>query len=97
MFVAVTKISNLPPQARDHMLAAFRKAAPDLKGFAGFLGFELWHNDDTLEAVSRWESREAMEAYAKSGMFAAHHGPDTGAPATHGAAVIESYEGEVVV
>ncbi|MDQ6672535.1 MAG: antibiotic biosynthesis monooxygenase [Chloroflexota bacterium] len=77
MFIAVTKITA-PAAAQERMVEGFRRGGPDLKHFPGFVGFELWRNDDTLEAVSRWESREAMEAYRASPAFGAHHGPGTG-------------------
>ncbi len=97
MFVTVTRV-QLPKERLDRMAEAFRQGARDLKQFPGFLGFELWRNDDTLEAVSRWESREAMEAYSRSDAFRAHHGRG----ATEGAAhpmpgQIEYFDGEVVV
>lgn len=101
MFIAVTRVTA-PKEATDRMAEAFRKAAPDLKQFPGFLGFELWRDEETLQAVSRWESRAAMEAYSKSGMFGAHHG-GAGAPAQgqgegqgRGAGAVAYYEGEVL-
>jgi heme-degrading monooxygenase HmoA len=75
------------------MVEGFRRGGPELKKFPGFLGFELWRNDDTLEAVSRWESRDAMEAYRSSPMFGAHHGPG---PSTVTAETV-SFDAEVVV
>ncbi len=83
MFISVTKI-KLPKEPMEQMAQAFRRGAQDLKQFPGFLGFELWLNEDTLEAVSRWESREAMEAYSHSDIFQAHHSGVAGA-AGHGA------------
>jgi heme-degrading monooxygenase HmoA len=95
MFIAVTRV-KLPKEPMERMAEAFRKHAPDLKQFPGFLGLELWTNEDTLEAVSRWESREAMEAYRKSGMFQAHHGGGTGAQGA-GAGQVEYYTGEALI
>jgi|GEM_PF-1098083 len=83
MFIAVTRV-KLPKEPMERMAEAFRRGAQDLKQFPGFLGFELWLNEDTLEAVSRWESREAMEAYSRSDIFQAHHGGAASA-AGHGA------------
>ena len=98
MFIAVTRVKLLRP-ALEHMAQAFRKNAADMKQFAGFLGLELWTNEDTLEAVSRWESREAMEAYSQSSAFQAHHGHGAaaGAPQGPGAGSVEYYTGEVLV
>ena len=80
MFIAVTRV-KLPKPALEHMAEAFRRNAGDMKQFAGFLGLELWTNEDTLEAVSRWESREAMEVYSQSSAFQSHHGHGSGAGA----------------
>jgi heme-degrading monooxygenase HmoA len=92
MFIAVTRITA-PAQAQQRMIEGFRRGAPELKQFPGFVGFELWCNAETLEAVSRWESREAMEAYRASPMFGSHHsGPGAGQA---GEAV--SFDAEVVV
>ncbi len=100
MFITVTRIAA-PPEALDRMASAFKQAAPDLKQFAGFLGFELWRDADSLQAVSRWQSREAMEGYAASGVFSAHHGGQSGAPSQGqsgggGGGSVTYYEGEVV-
>jgi heme-degrading monooxygenase HmoA len=93
MFIAVTRI-KAPQAAQARMVEGFRRGGPELKRFPGFLGFELWTNADTLEAVSRWESREAMEAYRASPMFGAHHGPGTGSDIT---AETVAFDAETVV
>jgi heme-degrading monooxygenase HmoA len=92
MFIAVTRITA-PPQAQERMVEGFRRGAPELKRFPGFLGFELWRNDQTLEAVSRWESREAMQAYRDSPMFGSHHS----GPGASQAGQVVSFDAEVVV
>lgn len=95
MFVAVTRISA-PPQAQERIVEGFRRGGPELKRFPGFLGLELWRNDTTLEAVSRWESRAAMEAYRNSPMFGGHHsGTGAGQPGQGGETV--SFDAETVV
>jgi heme-degrading monooxygenase HmoA len=98
MFIAVTRITA-PSAAQERMVEGFRRGGPELKHFPGFLGFELWRNDTTLEAVSRWESREAMEGYRSSPIFGAHHGPGTSAEtsAGPGGAEVVSFDAEVVV
>lgn len=75
MFVTVTRIEG---EKLDRAAEGFRRGAPDLKRFPGFLGFELWRSEGVLEAVARWESRAAMEAYAHSDEFRAHHGHAAG-------------------
>jgi heme-degrading monooxygenase HmoA len=94
MYVSVTTI-KLPREQMDRVTAAFRRSAPDLKQFSGFLGLELWTSEDTLQAVARWESREAMEAYTKSESFRAHHGGPAGQQGPGGQ--VAGYEAEVVI
>ncbi len=97
MFIAVTRV-KLPKEALERMAEGFRRNAPDMKQFPGFLGMELWTNEDTLEAVSRWESREAMENYSRSSAFQAHHGRSAGAQGPGaGAGQVEYYTGEVLI
>jgi heme-degrading monooxygenase HmoA len=99
MFIAVTTITA-PSEALTRMAEAFRRSAPDLMQFAGFVGLELWRGEGTLRAVSRWESRDAMAAYAASDTFHSHHGQAAGAqPSTHGAATshVEYYDGELII
>lgn len=93
MFVAVTRI-KVPNHAQERMVDGFRRGAVELKRFPGFVGFELWRNDDTLEAVSRWQSREAMERYRASPMFAAHHGPGSSSEVS---AEVVAFDAETVV
>jgi len=81
MFIAVTRI-KAPSAAQDRMVEGFLRGGPELRRRPGFLGFELWRNDETLEAVSRWESREAMDAYRNSPIF----GSTTGRARAHAAA-----------
>ncbi len=74
MFIAVNKIAA-PKSQQQRMSEAFERHAPSLKQLPGFLHFALWYGeDDTLLAVSSWESREAFEGYANSPMFKQHHG-----------------------
>jgi heme-degrading monooxygenase HmoA len=93
MFIAVTRI-KAPKEAQERMVEGFRRGGPELKRFPGFLGFELWRNPDTLEAVSRWESRQDMEAYRESPLFGGHHGPGT---STGIAAETVTFDAETVV
>lgn len=74
MFIAVNRISA-PAGMVQKMIEGFRHAAPEMKRFGGFLGLELWTSPEgVIEAVSRWETREALDEYLKHDIFAAHHG-----------------------
>lgn len=101
MFIAVTSV-KLPKERLDRMAEGFRRAAPDMQQFSGFLGLELWRSEDTLKAVSRWESRQAMEVYSHSALFRTHHGGPAGGGETTGgqgpgAGQVAYYDGEVVI
>ena len=91
MFIAVTKV-KAPQEAIDRMMMGFKHAAPAMKQFSGFHGLELWRGEDTLHAVSRWESREAMEVYSNSDLFRAHHGGGQGPGGQ-----VEYFDAEVVI
>ncbi|MFL5625664.1 MAG: antibiotic biosynthesis monooxygenase family protein [Ktedonobacteraceae bacterium] len=74
MFIAVNKITS-PAAQQQAMIEAFEKSAPAMKQFKGFLGLELWiAEDNAILAVSRWESKAALEEYTNSVMFKQHHG-----------------------
>jgi heme-degrading monooxygenase HmoA len=94
MFIAVTRI-KAPSEVQERMVEGFRRGGPELTRFPGFVGFELWRNADTLEAVSRWESQQAMEAYRASPLFGGHHGPGTGTGGVEAETV--TFDSETVV
>lgn len=94
MFIAVNRIAA-PQEAMERMTEGFRRNAPSLKEFAGFISFELWRGETTLEAVSKWESREAYETWRNSENFLASHAGARGGQSSGSAAAF--YEGEVVV
>ena len=95
MFIVVNSISAAEP-ALTVMIEAFRKTAPDLRQFEGFLAFEVWREEGTLLAISKWTSREAFMAYPRSEVFQRHHKGMTADQAVN-AAVIKMYEGEVLL
>lgn len=71
MYIVVNKI---PGEAKG-MVAAFKQAAPDMKKFSGYLGMEIWESEDgSLQAVSRWTSKEALAEYTSHAAFQQHHG-----------------------
>ncbi|HEX6481428.1 MAG TPA: antibiotic biosynthesis monooxygenase family protein [Ktedonobacteraceae bacterium] len=74
MYIVVNKIS-VPADHRQAMVEGFKHALPGMKRFSGFLGFELWTAEDgTVQAVSRWESKEAVDEYLQNDLFRQHHG-----------------------
>lgn len=90
MYIAVNSVPAHP-----HVREAFKRAAPDMKQLAGFLGLEIWEAaDGSLQAVSRWESKEAMDVYLNHQAFKQHHG---GASSAGLAAEITYYNSEVII
>ncbi|MFX3623378.1 MAG: antibiotic biosynthesis monooxygenase [Ectobacillus sp.] len=75
MFIAVNTIEVQDPERMKEM---FRKAAPHLNHFEGFLGFELWETEGKILAVARWESKEHFDKYLASDMFKQQHGGASG-------------------
>ncbi|HLI88261.1 MAG TPA: antibiotic biosynthesis monooxygenase family protein [Ktedonobacteraceae bacterium] len=73
MIVAVNKI--MAPEAhRQHIIEHFEREAPRMKQFKGFLGMEIWAGEDnTLQVISRWESKEAIEEYTRNPIFQEQH------------------------
>ncbi len=97
MFISVNTISA-PKEHMERMVEGFRRNAPDMKRFAGFLGLEIWKGEETLQAVSRWESHEAFEAYLSSETFRSHHGGAAGDSRQGGSVSTRAatYEGEIL-
>lgn len=94
MFIATNRIV-LPIEQQDKMIEAFRRSAPGLKQFPGFLSFEIWISDDRshLLATSHWASREAYDNYVNSEIFRQHHG-GASSEQMHPHASITYYSGE---
>ena len=92
MYISVTRIAGAPPQAVDRMVEGFRQGARDLTKFDGFLGFEIWRNEEGLEAVSKGVSKAAMEGYTNSADFGAHHGSGAARPGSS----VAYYDAEVL-
>ena len=97
MFIAVNRIAA-PPEAMDRMAGAFRQNAESLKRFAGFIAFELWRDERTLEAVSKWESRAAFETWRTSDDFLASHASGRGGQGGQGSgSTVAYYECDLMV
>ncbi|HEX9035842.1 MAG TPA: antibiotic biosynthesis monooxygenase [Ktedonobacterales bacterium] len=93
MFVAVNRIAA-PQEAMDRMTEAFRRNATSLKDFEGFIAFELWRGESSLDAVSKWESRAAYDAWRTSDNFLAAHAGGRGGQS--GGSSVAFYEGETI-
>ncbi len=74
MYIVVNTIS-VPEAQRQAVIEGFKHALPGMKRFNGFLGMEIWTGEDgSMQAISRWNSREAMEEYLQNDLFKQHHG-----------------------
>lgn len=74
MFVVVNRFVAPAGQAQA-VVEGFRQAAPAMRQFAGFRGIEIWTaDDDTVQVISRWDSREALDDYRQHDLFRQHHG-----------------------
>lgn len=75
MFIAVNKLAGPGTEHGEAILQGFRQAIPGMKQFKGFRGLELWTDaDGSISAISRWDSKEALEEYTSSPLFGHHHG-----------------------
>ncbi|RAV12664.1 antibiotic biosynthesis monooxygenase family protein [Paenibacillus contaminans] len=92
MYIAVNTIEVPNP---DMMKPMFRQNAGMMKQFAGFAGLELWSDAGSLKVVTRWENKEAFEAYLNSEFFAKSHGGTRGEDARKQARV-EYFDAEVL-
>jgi heme-degrading monooxygenase HmoA len=73
MYIAMNRIAA-PGGHSQAMIEGFKHALPAMKRFNGFLGLELWTAEDgTVNAVSRWASKEALDEYLKNDLFKQHH------------------------
>jgi len=73
MYIAVNRIAT-PEGQLQAMIEGFKHAAPGMKRFSGFLGLELWTAEDgSINAVSRWASKEALDEYLQNDLFHQHH------------------------
>ncbi|GCE10827.1 antibiotic biosynthesis monooxygenase family protein [Tengunoibacter tsumagoiensis] len=77
MFIAVNTIAG--PGGNERMLEGFKHATPAMKQFTGFLGLEIWTAPDgSMQAISRWTSKEALDEYIHNSLFRSHHGGASG-------------------
>jgi len=96
MNIVLTKIYFLADQ-RQAIVYDFKHALPSMKRFSGFLGFELWTAEDgTVQAVSRWESKEAVDEYLQNDLFRQHHGGSAGPQENASNQVTTRYTAEVL-
>ncbi|HLI09149.1 MAG TPA: antibiotic biosynthesis monooxygenase family protein [Ktedonobacteraceae bacterium] len=73
MYIVVNMIS-VPEAQRQAVIEGFKQALPSMKRFNGFLGMEVWTAEDgSMQAISRWDSKEAMEEYLQNDLFKQHH------------------------
>lgn len=93
MYIVANAIPN-----NQATIDAFKRAAPGMKQFSGFLGLEIWEAaDGTMQAISRWTSKEALEEYTSNQAFRQHHGGGGGGAPAHGQPQATYYTSEVII
>jgi heme-degrading monooxygenase HmoA len=68
MYVSVSRL-RVEPARSDELVAAFQRRAGLVESHGGFIDLQVWRSDrDPSEVlmVSRWEDRDAFEAYMRS-------------------------------
>ena len=96
MYIAVNKIA-VPEDRRQAVVEGFKHAAPGMKRFSGFRGLELWTAEDgSILAVSRWDSKEALDEYLQNDLFRQHHGGPPSQQANVPNQVTTHYTAEVI-
>jgi heme-degrading monooxygenase HmoA len=97
MHIVVNKVAA-PASQQQAVIEGFEKAAPAMKRFKGFLGLEIWiAEDNSILAVSRWESKAALEEYTSNPMFRSHHGGESSQQRSGSDQVTTYYAGHTIV
>jgi heme-degrading monooxygenase HmoA len=97
MLIVVNKVA-VPASQRQAVIEGFEKAAPTMKQFKGFLGLEVWTaEDNSILAISRWESKAALEEYTSNPMFRSHHGGESSQQRGGSDQVTTYYTGHTIV
>ncbi|WP_119067574.1 antibiotic biosynthesis monooxygenase family protein [Rubrobacter indicoceani] len=62
--------------AEDQVVGRFAESRGNVRGFPGFVSMEVLKDEGEVLVVTRWETREAFDAWVASDDFkAAHSGP----------------------
>ncbi|SEG78326.1 antibiotic biosynthesis monooxygenase [Paenibacillus sp. UNC499MF] len=93
MYIAVNTI-EVPNPAQ--MVEMFRKQAPNMKELQGFLGLEVWTDEQAIKVITKWENKEAFEAYTQSEVFKRSHGGH-GGQEMKPKARLSYFEGETLI
>lgn len=92
MFVAVNTIQVENPA---QMVQMFRMQASGMKDLPGFRGLELWTDEKSIKAITRWDDRKAFEGYVNSDVFKKSHGGASGHE-MRPKAQLDYYESEIL-
>lgn len=92
--VVVMNVLRVPEAAKPKMAEMFARAADHMKEIQGFVDFQFLNavGEDKQVVYTKWETREAFEAWRKSDAFSRAHSSERtdGSPATGSA--VEMYE-----
>lgn len=90
-WVLVNRISVQSPQEADQIVEAFRHRAGKVDRQAGFLGIEVWREENGKEVLvsTRWRTREDFQNWLHGPAFQQAHARAKGSP---GEAAGSAYE-----
>ena len=91
MLVVMVRIPVGSEEEAERLVGRFRNRAGLVDNQPGFMGFELLRGEGECVSMTRWASREALDAWMKSQAHAQAHG---GGPPPSGAGHWRSEGGE---
>ena len=92
--IAITNSLPVKPDAADAIVERFAESEGHVQGFPGFVSMEVLRSDDAAEVlvITRWESREAFDAWVGSEEFRQAHGHGGSGDSLTGRPKMTSYE-----
>ncbi len=87
-------INRLPVKegAADQVVERFAGSGGHVQGFPGFVSMEVLRADDEVLVITRWQDREAFDAWVGSEEFKQAHGKGGGSDLMRGRPQMGSYD-----
>lgn len=92
MYITVT---NIEAKNVDEVISRFREQGPHMKQVDGYLGLELWRNENHLKSVNKWDNKQVFLRFVESDLFKQLHGGSR--KNLKERPQVEQYDGEVIV
>lgn len=92
--IAITNSLPVKPGAVEEIVERFAGSESHVQGFPGFVSMEVLRSEDATEVlvITRWESREAFDAWVGSEEFRRAHGRGGAGDLLTGHPKMTSYE-----